>query len=52
MDSLNPWINVEMIDFPFDYTHENPFPIFDGTESSLVDQNFEIVFSKAAAFLR
>jgi hypothetical protein len=52
MDSLLPWINVEIMDFPFDYSHENPFPIFSGTESSLVDQNFEIVFLKAARFLQ
>jgi pimeloyl-ACP methyl ester carboxylesterase len=52
MDSLDPWINVEVMDFPFEYSHENPFPIFSVPESSLVDQSFERVFSKAVAFLQ
>jgi len=52
LDSLSRWVNVEVMDFPHAYSHENPFPVFDGAESSLVDQSFKEVFSKAVAFLQ
>lgn len=42
---------LEIQDFPFPYCHENPFPILEGTNSSLVDASFENVFGKAAKFL-
>lgn len=42
---------VEVWDFPYSYSHENPFPIFDSPLSEKVDQSFERVFSEAQAFL-
>ncbi len=44
--------NVEFIDLPYDYTHENPFPVGNQTIITAVDDAFERIFSKAAAFLR
>lgn len=45
--------NAEVLDFPYQYSHEVPFPIFsDPKRSTIVDQYFEIVFNRAALFLR
>jgi hypothetical protein len=44
--------SVELMDFPYDYTHENPFPVFNSPLSRIADLCFETVFSKAAVFLR
>jgi hypothetical protein len=44
--------SVELMDFPYDYTHENPFPVLAGPMSKLADLCFETVLSKAAVFLR
>lgn len=44
--------NVEIWDFPYQYTHENPFPILQGEASRDVDYNFNRVFSAASLFLR
>lgn len=41
---------VEIIDFPFEYTHENPFPIFTDKNQQLVNRAFRAVFDKAAKF--
>lgn len=43
--------SVEIWDFPYPYTHENPFPILDNQMSGKVDLWFEKVFSKASAYL-
>lgn len=43
---------VEVIDFPYDYTHELPFPIYNNPNYQLVDQSFNRVFGAAADFLR
>ncbi len=40
----------EVFDFPYSYSHENPFPVI--ANSSLVDQAFDQVFDRAVAFLR
>jgi len=40
------------LDFPFDYTHENPFPIYPNDKSADVDKAFEEVFAMATEFLR
>ena len=50
--ALNRFIDVDVLDFPYSYSHENPFPLIDGEESKLVNESFEKVFSKAAAFLK
>lgn len=42
---------MEILDFPYDYTHESPFPILKNSASGLVDKAFEKIFSKASAFL-
>ncbi len=42
---------VEIWDFPYDYTHENPFPVFNSPLSQKVDYWFEKVFAEAALFL-
>lgn len=42
---------VEIWDFPFPYTHENPFPVFDSPLSGKVDYWFEKVFAKATLYL-
>ncbi len=52
LESLNRWVNVEVMDFPYAYSHEIPFPVTDVTFSPLIDLSFKKVFSKAAAFLR
>ena len=42
---------VEVMDFPFPYTHVTPFPT-DGVSEWLVDASFDEVFKKAAEHLR
>ena len=42
---------VEIWDFPYAYTHENPFPVFNSPLSHKVDYWFEKVFAEAALFL-
>jgi pimeloyl-ACP methyl ester carboxylesterase len=41
----------ELIDFPFDYSHESPFPLNSNIEPALLNDSFNRVFSKAAHFL-
>jgi hypothetical protein len=43
--------NLKVWDFPFSYSHENPFPVFDSPIFKKVDYWFERVFSEAALFL-
>lgn len=43
---------VELWDFPYPYSHENPFPVFDSDMRQAVDNSFERVFSAAVAFLK
>ena len=43
--------NLRVWDFPFNYSHENPFPVLDQPLSKKVDYWFESVFSEAALFL-
>jgi hypothetical protein len=42
---------VDVWDFPYSYSHENPFPVFDSALSQKVDSSFEKVFSVARSFL-
>ena len=42
---------VDVWDFPYLYSHENPFPILDFPLNKKVDYCFETVFSEARAFL-
>ncbi|MCF8357847.1 MAG: DUF6051 family protein [Prolixibacteraceae bacterium] len=43
-------VKLDVIDFPYDYTHEQPFPVNDEKIQKLVDRCFHVVFSKAAHF--
>lgn len=55
MAALNPSgygeVPVSPMDFPYDYTHENPFPVGVKSIAGAVDQLFATIFGKAAAFL-
>jgi Family of unknown function (DUF6051) len=42
---------IQVTDFPFPYTHENPFPVFDTSLSFEVDRSFERLFTAASLFL-
>ncbi len=46
-----PACNLKVWDFPFNYSHENPFPVLDTPHSKKVDYWFERVFSEANLFL-
>jgi len=48
----NDYGKVEVWDFPYPYTHENPFPVFASELSLKVDTNFNRLFSAASRFLR
>jgi hypothetical protein len=43
---------IELLDFPFDYSHEIPFPVNEPSVSRKVDESFNYVFNKAVSFLR
>lgn len=43
--------SLRVLDFPFSYTHENPFPVLDSPLSRRVDYWFEKIFAEAALFL-
>jgi pimeloyl-ACP methyl ester carboxylesterase len=49
--SKNATENYEIIDFPYDYSHETPFPVSGKAPIELVDTCFNEVFTKAAKFL-
>lgn len=42
---------AEVLDFPYPYTHENPFPLLSPPNDSLVNEAFRQVFLRAAEFL-
>lgn len=42
---------VEVWDFPYTYSHENPFPVFNNQYSTEVDRSFERLISMAGLFL-
>lgn len=44
-------IKVEVLDFPYPYTHENPFPLLEKVKYQANEQ-FKIVFDKFCDFLR
>jgi hypothetical protein len=43
--------NFELWDFPFAYSHENPFPVLNGPAAGEVDRQFDRLISKAGLFL-
>ncbi len=42
---------VEILDFPYNYRHENPFPVLQDKVSVLADRSFDKIFERAALFL-
>ena len=40
---------MEIMDFPYDYTHETPFPLKENHE--IVNKGFDIIFEKAVEYL-
>lgn len=42
---------VEIWDLPYNYSHENPFPVVEGPEQNLVDRYFEKIITRAGLFL-
>jgi len=42
-------IKVDLLDFNYNYTHENPFPLTEDNQS-LVNESFNLVFDKVSAF--
>lgn len=46
----NPYVRIDVIDFPYDYTHENPFPLNDEKILPMVNRSFDVVFDKAVQF--
>ena len=47
----NQRFEVDIMDFPFEYSHEVPFPIHNAKINLAVTQSFHLVFNKAAQFL-
>jgi len=43
-------IDVQVLDFPYDYRHEDPFPLNESI-SGMVDKSFNMVFKKVTDFL-
>jgi hypothetical protein len=63
-DKVMPWSGVEacmggklasqcfeLMDFPYEYTHEFPFPLNGQVDDQSLNHSFSRVFKKAAAFL-
>jgi hypothetical protein len=51
LGSFSDKYNLKVWDFPFNYSHENPFPLLDSPLFQKVDYWFERIFSEAALFL-
>ncbi len=50
-DPVKNQSEVEVWDFPFNYSHENPFPLTDKSKAGAVDSWFERLFSEACLYL-
>lgn len=46
-----PAKRIELYDYAYEYSHENPFPIFKNENFNLVNNAFNSIFNKAAHFL-
>jgi len=51
LNIVNSRMTAVVWDFPYNYSHENPFPIFNTPLCNDVDRCFENVFSEAKRFL-
>ena len=47
----NSCFDVDIMDFPFNYSHETPFPVNDQRITDTVTESFNTVFNKASLFL-
>jgi hypothetical protein len=47
----NTYFDVDVLDFPFKYSHETPFPMNDQKTNNVVTESFNLVFNKASQFL-
>jgi len=50
-NNLHPYSKVDVMNLPYAYTHESPFPLLGNDKAFLVDNSFRSIFSKAASFL-
>ena len=50
-DTLHTSCKVDIMNLPYPYSHEAPFPILGKEASSLVDMSFNLIFRKASQFL-
>ena len=41
---------IKILDFPYDYTHETPFPVLKNEGHEIVDNAFETIFLEAVSF--
>lgn len=51
IETLGTKSHVEVMDFPYDYTHEKPFPVSNNGIAGKVDAAFEKIFIPACRFL-
>lgn len=51
LGSQNAKLCLEEMDFPISYTHETPFPLKGKTSENIVNEMFNLIFTKAANFL-
>ncbi len=51
MGNENVVQQFQLLDFPFEYSHESPFPMNSSIEPALLNASFNQVFSRAAQFL-
>lgn len=42
---------IQVMDFPYHFEHEQPFPLYQDNKSTLVDSSFNSVFNQAVSFL-
>jgi hypothetical protein len=52
LNIINNRTLAEVWNFPYNYSHENPFPLLDTPVSKEVDRCFENLFSAAESFFR
>ena len=48
----NRCFDVDILDFPFKYSHEVPFPLNNQDNNEMVNKSFAMVFEKASRFLQ
>jgi hypothetical protein len=51
MGTKNAASNFVLMDFPFNYSHESPFPTNDSVHANDLNESFNLVFSQAVRFL-